>query len=153
FVLLEGRSMKAVRYCIHLACALLLWTASPLKAQTAPTEPVPVIDSPSAVETSAGGQIIRQPAGPPPTPRHTWIKAMIKDLGQDVIHLPSKENLFWAGAGGGLALAAHPFDDNVTPSLVDSNFADKFFKAGEVLGESPTLFGAAIATYAVGRIG
>jgi hypothetical protein len=36
-----------------------------------------------------------------------------KDLVSDVKHLPSKENLFWLGVGGGLALTAHPFDDNV----------------------------------------
>src|SRR5262249_34340412 len=82
-------------------------------------------------------QLIGQPAGPPPTPPHTGIKAMIKDLGQDIIHLPSRENAMWVGIGGGLALAVHPADDNVTPSLVNSNFADKFFKPGEVLGESP----------------
>jgi hypothetical protein len=109
-------------------------------------------DAPPA-STSDGEQVIRQPAGPPPTPRHTGIKAMLKDLAGDVKHLPSKENLFWTGVGGGLALAVHPADDNVTPSLVGSDFADKFFKLGEVLGESPTLFGAAITTYAVGRLG
>src|SRR5215471_4796345 len=52
-----------------------------------------------------GEQVIGQPAGPPPTPRHTGVKAMVKDLGDDFLHLPSKENLFWAGLGGGLALA------------------------------------------------
>src|SRR5262245_5105596 len=61
-------------------------------------------------------QVVSQPAGPPPTPRHTGLKAMLKDLGEDFLHLPSTENLFWAGVGGGLALAAHPFDDNVHES-------------------------------------
>src|SRR6476620_8405849 len=69
-----------------------------------------------------GEQVIRQPAGPPPTPRHTGIKAMFKDLGQDVKHLPSKENLFWTAIGGGLALAVHPADDNVNESMVNSSF-------------------------------
>src|SRR5258706_11144151 len=62
-------------------------------------------------------QVIGQPAGPAPTPRHTGIKAMLKDLVEDVKHLPSQENLFWAGVGGGLALAVHPADDNVNRSL------------------------------------
>jgi membrane-associated phospholipid phosphatase len=98
------------------------------------------------------GQVVTQPAGPAPTPRHTGFKAMLKDLAGDVKHLPSKENLFWAGLGGGLALAVHPVDDNLNRSLVGSDFAGKFFKAGEVLGELGTLLGSAGAVYAVGRL-
>jgi membrane-associated phospholipid phosphatase len=63
------------------------------------------------------------------------------------------ENLYWAGAGGGLALVAHPFDDNVNHALVGNDTADKIFKAGEVLGELPTLLTSASVVYAVGRIG
>jgi membrane-associated phospholipid phosphatase len=97
-------------------------------------------------------QVVQKPAGAPPTPRHTGIKALVKDLGADITHLPSKQNLFWAGVGGGLAVAAHPFDDNVNRALVGSDFADTFFKPGEVLGELPTLLSLATVTYAVGRI-
>jgi hypothetical protein len=77
---------------------------------------------------------------------------MVKDLVQDVKHLPSKENLFWAGVGGGLALAVHPVDDDVNESLVGSDFAHNFFKPGEILGELPTLLSAATVTYVVGRV-
>jgi membrane-associated phospholipid phosphatase len=97
-------------------------------------------------------QVVQKPAGAPPTPRHTGIKALVKDLGADITHLPSKQNLFWAGVGGGLAVAAHPFDDNVNRALVGSDFADTFFQPGEVLGELPTLLSLATVTYAVGRI-
>jgi hypothetical protein len=68
-----------------------------------------------------------------------------------VIHLPSKENLFWVGVGGGLALAAHPADDNVNESLVNSDFAHDFFLPGKYIGSLPVLLGAATATYIVGR--
>ena len=95
----------------------------------------------------------QQPAGPPPTPRHTGIKAMTKHLVTNFKYLPSMENLYWAGAGGGLALAAHPFDDNVQHALVGNDTAENFFKVGEVLGELGTLLGSASAVYAVGRIG
>jgi PAP2 superfamily len=97
-------------------------------------------------------QVIAQPAGPPPTPRHTGIKAMAKDLANDFKHLPSKENLFWAGFSGGLALAVHPADDNVNESLVNSDFANDFFKVGAVLGQFETLFAASVGVYAFGRI-
>jgi len=98
------------------------------------------------------GQVIQQPAGPPPTPRHTGIKAMAKGLVSDVAHLPSKENLMWVGVGWGLALAAHPADDTVNRRLVGNNTAENFFKAGEILGELGTLLGTASTIYAVGRI-
>src|SRR3954466_13896598 len=61
--------------------------------------------------------VAAQPAGPLPTPRHTGIKATAKHVVTNFKYLPSMENLLWAGAGGGLALAAHPFDDNVNREL------------------------------------
>src|SRR4051812_22252395 len=94
----------------------------------------------------------QQPAGPPPTPRHTGIKTLTKHLVTNFKYLPSKENLLWAAAGGGLALAAHPFDDNVNEALVGNDTAEKIFKTGEILGELGTLLGSASVVYAVGRI-
>jgi len=96
--------------------------------------------------------VAQQPAGPPPTPRHTGIKAMTRHFVTNFRYLPSMENLYWAAAGGGLALAAHPFDDNVNHALVGNNTAENIFKAGEVLGELPTLLASASVVYAVGRI-
>jgi len=144
----------------YLMTLVVLWSAAPLNAQTTVIDPSGAVNvSPAADDRppSRGpaildfGQVITQPEGPPPTPRHTGIKAMLKDLVVDVKHLPSMENLFWTGVGGGLALAVHPADDNVNRALVDSNFADKFFKPGEVLGELPTLLGAATTIYVIGR--
>jgi hypothetical protein len=97
-------------------------------------------------------QVIQQPAGPPPTPRHTGIKALVTGLIIDFKYLPSRENLMWAGIGGGLALAAHPFDDDVNRGLVGNDVAEKFFKPGAVLGALPTLLASASAVYAVGRM-
>jgi membrane-associated phospholipid phosphatase len=98
------------------------------------------------------GQVITAPAGPPPTPRHTGIKAMVKALVVDVKHLPSRQNLFWVGIGSGLALGAHPLDDNVQRYMVDNDTAKNIFKAGSVLGQTPTLLGSAVAVYAIGRL-
>jgi membrane-associated phospholipid phosphatase len=126
---------------VMAACQPATWARAQGQAFTSITVP-----------TMMFGQIVTQPAGPPPTPRHTGVKAMIKDLVSDVKHLPSKENLFWVGVGGGLALAVHPVDDNVNRSLVGSDFAHQFFKPGDVLGELGTLLGTAGAVYGVGRI-
>src|SRR5439155_18259686 len=101
--------------------------AAPLRAQTdsarASRPSVPASSTqPTASESFfapsvAFTQVIQPPAGPPPTPRHTGIKAMLKELVVDVKNLPSLENLLWVGVGSGLALAVHPFDDDVNRKL------------------------------------
>ncbi|HEX5215579.1 MAG TPA: phosphatase PAP2 family protein [Vicinamibacterales bacterium] len=100
----------------------------------------------------AGAQVITQPAGPPPTPRHTGVKAMFKDLVDDVKHLPSKENLFWVGVGTGLAAAVHPIDDNVNEAWVGNTAVEDFFKPGQFIGSFPVLMGSAVTTYVFGRV-
>jgi len=144
-----------------MVAVLIAWrSASPLHAQDADSAgepasgpaPAGIMQTASSVAASLQlDQVVTQPAGPPPTPRHTGIRAMVKDLAGDVTHLPSKENLFWVGVGGGLALAAHPFDDNVNRGLVGSDFAVKFFKPGRVVGQLATMFGSAGIIYGVGR--
>jgi membrane-associated phospholipid phosphatase len=76
---------------------------------------------------------------------------MAKDLVADVKHLPSKENLFWVGVGGALALAVHPADDNVDAFFLKNDSADNFFAVGKYLGELYTLLPAAATVYVVGR--
>ena len=103
------------------AAAVILFTCVSLHAQTQSALPdaetlyhVAATESLSTLDLTAAFQ---QPAGPPPTPRHTGIKAMAKELVTDVKLLPSKENLMWAIIGGGLALAVHPADDNVNRAV------------------------------------
>jgi len=136
-------------YALGVTALILVTWAPPLHAQD---QGIVSATSSAIAASTPLEQVVQQPAGPAPTPRHTGFKALAKDLVSDVKHLPSKENLFWVGVGGGLALTAHPFDDNVNEALVGSDFANKFFKAGSVLGQSPTLLTIAISTYAVGRI-
>lgn len=116
-----------------------------------------------AITRAASGQIsegpppsmfagqIPTPAGPPPTPRHTGVRALLKDLVGDVAHLPSRENAIWLGVGGGLALATHPSDPRLNRAFRGNDAVDVTFAPGRVLGESYTLFGAALTTYIVGR--
>ena len=136
--------------------------AATSRAQTAEERSAgatPAVSSPSllAVEPTTAprfelGPVVQQPAGPPPTPRHTGIKAMVKGLVKDFTYLPSRENLIWAGVGGGLALSVHPFDDDVNRKLVGNNTAENVFKAGEILGELGPLLGSASIVYATGRL-
>src|SRR4051812_24355209 len=112
------------------------------------TPSTPPLFAPDTLDSA----IAQQPAGPPPTPRHTGVKALATHLVTNFKYLPSKENLLWAGAGGGLALAVHPLDDNINEALVGNDTAEKIFKPGEILGELGTLLGSASVVYAVGRI-
>src|SRR5262245_3674881 len=141
------------------AVAVMITTGRLSHAQT--TDPPAVTEAASApplFDPSSLGPLntdalfVQQPAGPPPTPRHTGIKAMAEHLVTNFKYLPSKENALWAGAGGGLALAAHPFDDDVHENLVGNDTAKNIFKAGEILGELGPLLGSASVVYAVGRI-
>src|SRR5262245_2394479 len=143
--------MGSLHQRLSIACAITLSLATPLAAQTFPGGRVrlPEFGAPVVLDD---GQVVTKPAGPPPTPRHTGVKALAKDLVSDFRHLPSRENLFWVGVGSGLALAVHPLDDNIHDALVGSDTADKIFKLGEPLGELPTLLSVAGVTYAIGRI-
>jgi len=114
-----------------------------LSSTSAPSSPSSTSSDPLAID--------QQPAPPIPTPRHTGIHAMVKQLWVDVKNLPAKENLYWAGVGGGLALAVHPIDDNVHDTFVGNDTLEKVFKPGAVLGNTFTLLGVSTIVYAVGR--
>jgi membrane-associated phospholipid phosphatase len=143
FVVCGGTAAVKAQTDVDQAHAAASATASPVLCAADKIVFAPSIDF---------SQIVQQPAGPPPTPRHTGIKAMLKGLVVDVAHLPSRENLFWAGVGGGLALAVHPLDDNINHRLVGNTTAEHIFKPGEVIGELGTLLGGASVVYAVGRL-
>jgi membrane-associated phospholipid phosphatase len=123
---------------------IFLCGAVPLAAQEQSTVAL-------AVSADATAQV-HQPAGPPPTPEHTGVKAILTGLLTDVEHLPSQQNLFIAAVGGGLALAAHPADDHVNSHLIGKGWAKNAFAPGAVIGASPTLLGVAATVYAVGRL-
>jgi len=143
---------------VMLGACVLCVAAAPLRAQQSASEESPRTvlagNEPRIllVSTASLDDQIPQPAGPPPTPRHTGIKAMFVDLVDDVKHLPSKENLYWAGIGGGLALAVHPADDNVNQAMVGSDFAKDFFAVGKYVGALYTLLPVSVAVYTVGRV-
>ena len=132
--------------------ALLYGVPSVARAQ----EAVPVITE-GVVQDFAdpiAAALGQQPAPPEPTPRHTGVHALFKELVVDFKYLPSKENLYWAAGGGGLAAAVHPVDDNVNQAFLDASSGVKnAFKPGAVLGQFPTLIAAATTVYIVGRAG
>ena len=99
----------------------------------------------------AEAQVVQKPAGPPPTPAHTGVKAMLKGLIGDFRALPGKENLFIAAVGGAAALAVHPADDSVNAHLVGKGWAKNVFAPGATIGSATTLLPVNATVYVVGR--
>jgi len=122
----------------------------PLFETGAPTAPTPETGA-SLISLPETGAFDQQPAGPAPTPRHTGVHALGKDLLDDFKHLPSKENLMWAGVAGGLALAVHPIDDNVMHAWGGNDTLQNVFKLGKYLGQSYVLIPTAATIYIYGR--
>ena len=156
--------MRALNFgCVLAVMFVVCGIATPGRAQTdvqlplgdasqAPSSNMPAFRTPLFAPAFDFDPTVPQPAGPPPTPRHTGIKALAKGTVVNFKYLPSLDNVMWAGIGGGLALAVHPADDDLNRALVGDETAEKIFKAGEVLGELPTLLTSASVVYAVGRL-
>jgi len=89
----------------------------------------------------------------PPTPPHTGIHTLFRDLVADFKHLPSRRNFAVLALGGGLALAAHPVDDTFNAHLRSHyDVVNTAFAAGKYLGNTPAQVALSLGTYAYGRI-
>jgi membrane-associated phospholipid phosphatase len=89
----------------------------------------------------------------PPTPVHTGIRALFGDLVEDVKHLPSKQNVYIAAIGGGLAAAVHPADATFNARLRSHYDAvNTLFAAGKYIGNTPEQVALSLGTYAFGRV-
>ena len=69
----------------------------------------------------------------------------------DAKRLPSIDTAITLGVGGGLALAVHPFDDEVTEHATAGG-PKTFYEVGSNLGDGWVQVGFAVGTYATGLI-
>jgi membrane-associated phospholipid phosphatase len=122
--------------------SMMLLVAAPCRAQE--------VESTIALAETGDQQSAKAP-DVPPTPRHTGIKAMIKNFGSDVKQLPSKENLYWSLSLGALALGVHPGDSYVERHMLGNRLASDIFRPGAIVGNVVPWAGS-ITTYAWGRI-
>ncbi len=89
----------------------------------------------------------------PPTPEHTGIHALFRNLGQDYKNLWHLDNLLVAGVGGGAALAVHPFDMDVNAHLQSHYDAlNDVYAPAKYYGGTAVQVSLSIGSYAVGRI-
>src|SRR5437763_3609447 len=102
--------------------------------------------------TPASPQEQKAEAQKPPTPAHTGLRALFGDLLEDVKHLPSAQNAYLAGIGGGLAAAAHPADASFNIRLRSHYGAvNTAFAPGKYVGDTPEQVALSLAAYMYGR--
>jgi membrane-associated phospholipid phosphatase len=112
-----------------LTVALVLQSAAPPRAQLAQTTP------PAAAST--------------PAPVDRPFQDLFSNLGRDVRALPTADNAFILGTGGGSAVVMRPLDDNISDWAAKqgpSGYSD----FGDVAGNGWLQAGAAVGTYAIG---
>jgi hypothetical protein len=89
----------------------------------------------------------------PPTPPHTGVHALLSGLKEDILHLPSKPNLYIALAGGGAAAALHPFDQTFNVHLRSHyTLVNDIYAPGKYYGDTPEQVALSLGTYVVGRV-
>jgi hypothetical protein len=154
---------------VLLATPLLLWALSAnAPAQQASAADIAVQadaedagiaqDQQSKGDTASTSRPEPEPQKPadakePPTPPHTGVRALFKGLGDDILHLPSKPNLYIALVGGGVAYAVHPVDQEFNVQLRSQYTAvNTAFLPAKYFGDTPEQVGIALVTYAYGRI-
>jgi membrane-associated phospholipid phosphatase len=90
---------------------------------------------------------------PPETPQHTGFRTLLRDLGGDIRHLPSEENLSIAAGGGAIALGAMPYDQAVTTRLRNHYDAvNAIFAPAKYYGGTPVQVALSLGTWVVGRV-
>jgi len=116
--------------------ALLLhpWISA---AQDLPPRPPPPQPPPAAA-----GEEATKPSG-------AFFPTLGHNLVDDLKHIPRLNTVYWLAAGTGLALAVHPYDDDINESLTD--YSGNFFVAGKVIGSTPFILGSAFTAYGLGR--
>lgn len=89
----------------------------------------------------------------PPTPPHTGIHALFRNLGDDFKHLPAKDNVYVALIGGGLAAAAYPADSTFNVHLRSHyTLVNNIYKPAHLFGDTPEQVALSLGAYAYGRI-
>ena len=117
------------------------------------------LSSGGAFAQEPGPQPPQDPAQKPPAavaegskkPTRGFFSSFGHNLGDDLKHLPRKNTLYFLAGGGALALLVHPSDNKINRKLEGSGAAATFFKPGKYIGETPTIVGAGLAAYLIGR--
>jgi hypothetical protein len=83
-------------------------------------------------------------------PTRGFFGALFHNLGDDVKHMPRMNSVYWLAGGAAVAAAVHPADHRINARLVNSS-TDSLWLPGKIIGGTPTIVGASLATYVFGR--
>ena len=151
--------MTCVR--LLLVATIAVGTCHPLSAQTvsspAPvlTPSAPCLDADCSARSSSATDAPASASGTPAVANNAprgFYADNLKPLGGDFKHLFTVNNALIVGIGAAAALAVHPSDPQVTSSFAGSHAVDETLDAGSVIGGGFVQFGAALGTYAIGRM-
>jgi membrane-associated phospholipid phosphatase len=83
-------------------------------------------------------------------PTRGFFSALFHNLGDDVKHMPRRNTVYWLAGGAAMAAAVHPADDRINARLINHS-TNGLWKPGKIIGSTPTILGASLATYFIGR--
>jgi membrane-associated phospholipid phosphatase len=139
-----------MRRALSLAVPLLLALPGPVPAQ--------LVDPPSAVDAREIVPVAPERAQRPEPvgddqELNRPLRLIFKDIAGDFAGLVSWKSAAWVGGSGALALAVHPFDDELTsPPGEEWAKWSEIFDPGTYIGNFYVLAGASSATYAFGSM-
>jgi membrane-associated phospholipid phosphatase len=125
---------------LALAVFITLSSSGVFAQETSPPPPQDPAQKPPAAVGEAGVK-----------PTRGFLSSFGHNLADDVKHLPRKNSLYFLAGGGAIALLVHPNDNRINRRLEGSGAAETFFKPGKYIGETPTIVGAGVAAYLIGR--
>jgi membrane-associated phospholipid phosphatase len=91
--------------------------------------------------------VARGQDGGPPEPK----RGFFHSLGRDFAHVVAPSNLAILGVGGAAALAAHPYDRDLTEDFHATTRLDELFEGGDTAGNGYAQGGIAVATWIAGK--
>jgi hypothetical protein len=115
-----------------------------------------------AIAAPAWAQLDARPVdSPPPAPAsrpltdatqdETSFKSIFTNLGHDFRRLPSVETAIILGVGGGVSLAVHAEDNDITRRFAGSETVEEVLEPGEATGSGFVQLGAAFGMLAIGH--
>jgi membrane-associated phospholipid phosphatase len=136
--------IRSVCLCTTLTLTIIATGVGPAWAQASASAPL----------TPAGGSIPRDLGTvslAPPHPADSAVGDLFRDIATDFRRLPSKETATWLTIGAAAAAATHFADRSTSDALSGSRGMGNLFSTGATLGGAGFQFGAALATYGLGR--
>jgi len=106
-----------------------------------------------AVALAQSTAVTAQPASneskAPPCDRYGLV-TVVRCMGHDVLGIGNRDSLLWLGAGGLLAAASHPADDDVLRAFATTEHSTAYV-VGDHLGFAGVQFGVPAAAYFISR--